>query len=152
MPYRLGRSRDESGFTLVELLVVILIVGILAAIAIPSFLGQKTKAYDVSAKELARTAEVTAEIYATDHNGEYKNMVPAELQKVEPNLSSCVATPTSSCFKDSKEIEGGKGYEVVTKAAGTGDEFTVRKKGNGEVLRTCVSSKTSCAGAASGSW
>ena len=66
--------RDENGFTLIELLVVILIIGILAAIAIPSFLNQKGKAYDAAAKEMARTAQTTAETYATDHNGEYTEL------------------------------------------------------------------------------
>jgi type II secretory pathway pseudopilin PulG len=45
---------------------VILIIGILAAIAIPYFLNQKTKANDASAKELARTAQTTMETIATD--------------------------------------------------------------------------------------
>jgi prepilin-type N-terminal cleavage/methylation domain-containing protein len=47
-------ARGERGFTIIELLVVILIIGVLAAIAIPAFLSQQAKAHDASAKSDAR--------------------------------------------------------------------------------------------------
>ena len=89
MLYKLRRrAQEEKGFTLIELLVVILIIGILAAIAIPSFLNQKTKATDASAKELARTAQTAAETYATDHAGSYTGMDATALSTIEPSIQT----------------------------------------------------------------
>ena len=82
------RLRAERGFTLIELLVVILIIGILAAIAIPSFLNQKGKAVDSAAKELAHTAQVAAESYATDHSGSYVSLTPSLLQTYEATIQT----------------------------------------------------------------
>src|SRR5579872_5809512 len=97
MLYKLRqRAQDERGFTLIELLVVILIIGILAAIAIPSFLNQKSKATDASAKELAHTAQVAAETYATDHNGSYTGMSQSVLQTYEATIQ--IASGNNNAF------------------------------------------------------
>jgi type IV pilus assembly protein PilA len=162
MLYRLRqRSKDEGGFTLIELLVVILIIGILAAIAIPSFLNQKSKAYDASAKELARTAETTAETYSTDHNGEYTGMTTGELEKYESGLKICATNPPkeNACLQGVGKATATE-YEVTTEAVNTGDRFTIKREASGEIKRTCESGtkagegsgKNTCAGAETSSW
>src|SRR5690554_2231289 len=66
-------EEDEKGFSLNELLVVILIIGVLAAIAIPAFLNQRQGAWKSQAESDIRNAVIAAEQFAVDHNGSYDN-------------------------------------------------------------------------------
>jgi len=66
-----GRSLADSGFTLLELLVVVLIVAILAAVSAPSFLGQAQKARNSVAAQSLALAYKAAQSVAVDNNGHY---------------------------------------------------------------------------------
>jgi prepilin-type N-terminal cleavage/methylation domain-containing protein len=60
--------RKKAGFTLIELLIVVAIIAILAAIAVPNFLEAQTRSKISRAKSDMRTVAVAAEAYGVDHN------------------------------------------------------------------------------------
>jgi type IV pilus assembly protein PilA len=62
------RPRDQHGFTLVEVLVVCIVIGVLAAIALPAFLNQSDKAGDADAKAQLDTASHALEARAAEHD------------------------------------------------------------------------------------
>jgi type IV pilus assembly protein PilA len=132
--------RDQRGFSLIELLVVILIVGILAAIAIPAFLNQRGKANDSSAKELARTAQTVAETVGAENSGDYTKVTTTELSTIEktiPTKSENNNAWLSAASGSSKE------FTVTSTATSTGDTFTINNK-EGVVTRTCTGTGGGC--------
>jgi type IV pilus assembly protein PilA len=78
-------NRREEGFTLIELMVVILIIAILIAVAVPTFLGMRRRAQDVAAKEGAQNSLKAAKAIHADLDS-YIGVTLAELTATEPSL------------------------------------------------------------------
>ena len=101
----------ESGFTLTELAVAMLVVGILASVAVPSFLGSRNNAYDKEAQNSIELA-MNAALQLYQNQGDFSDAstagcgsdagvsvttaLAADLQKIEPNVDMIPATTASS--------------------------------------------------------
>ena len=140
---RAARHRGEQGFTLVEVMVVVLIIGILLAIGIPTFLGARSRAQDRAVQSNLRIAQNTALILFTD-DGTFTPATADGLKAAEPQIEWVAGTEAS---KDDKLVSVGPnttGTEFGAAAmSDSGMCYYVRVRADGATLYG-KSSTTSC--------
>jgi type IV pilus assembly protein PilA len=120
-----------------------LILGILAAIALPAFFNQKEKAGDAKAKEYAHTTQVAMETYSTDNNGSYENATVAALTKIEPTVANI---PFSNVDAEGnfEPAPGPTSYTITVEGSNPQQTFTVNNEGGTLSFPCTIGGKGGC--------
>ena len=149
-----ARLADERGFSLIELLVAILVIGILASIAIASYLNQAQKGQDSAAKSQAKSLQTRVEDCATEHESYSRCDTAAELGDMIKGINFSEPTPTPLSEQVAVEAAGARTY-TITATSKSGHRFSVQRTSGGSFVRTCVvKGKAGCRddGGATGAW
>jgi type IV pilus assembly protein PilA len=128
-------GNDEQGFTLIELMVVVLIIAILIAIAIPTFLGARQRAQDKAAQSSLRNGLTAAKTIYTDSET-YADATDAELDDTEPSVDFVgtaavsdgpkvvsVGSTAANLITMAAESKSGKCFYIRDNTQGPGTEF-----------------------------
>ena len=137
-----SRRRDEEqGFTLIELMVVVLIIAILIAIAIPTFLGARARAQDRAAQSDLRNGLTAEKTVYTDNKTYSNDTTTAGMKGVEPSLK-WGTTLTVALSPDTLSV-------CLSEASKSGTTFSLLDIGQGAAAGTYYA-KVACPALANG--
>ena len=118
-------KNNKKGFTLAELLIVVAIIAVLVAIAVPLFVGALTKAQKATEDANIRAVRGAAKIYSKDSDGVYKLIGPwkavatlsnsGEISEIKVSLCNATEAPSGTLAETSKDkcVKKDTGYEVT---------------------------------------
>jgi type IV pilus assembly protein PilA len=136
---RRAAAHSQDGFSLVELLVVLLTIGILSAIALPAFIAQQAKARDAAAQSDARTVVSAMEACYS------------ELDRYDPCPGDDPGVRIGS-GPGEVEISPSSDTYVIVAHSRTGNTFTVTKNADHSITRTCSAAGNPRGGCVGSSW